>query len=384
MLARARTYYILLTGVILTALFLCGCGQDEPMDLEIVKMPVSISLPVNDVYAPQNAPEMRAFGDPGTSELFALPQYIYFFIVKQNPDESWEVWDVKTKSVADEPGATTEAKYKAWSEKWDTITYNGVYASKGDNVLQFNEELVLIMPATRFNGRVYAIASSLDLTLFFKQTIVKKNTLDQLLSLQINFDTSTGSEEKKAAAPQVRNNLQNIYSSPYNYEYNGKYYGSFSKDAKVPHVDLLLYHVASKVDLMWNVAENKRADIKISYIAAEHLYDGDCYLFKPTENEVAAEVYASGYTKEVLTSLSPGTQWNGRAYFYAIPYNNNDVDDESGDPDPHYPLKLRLQKNGDASDGASYYSETVKTDVPEVWTSWIRGQITINNDYNVK
>jgi len=119
--------------------------------------------------------------------------------------------------------------------------------------------------------------------------------------------------------------------------------------------------------------------VKLSYIAAENLYNGPCYVFRPTEKVVEAEIYATGYTKKLLDTYkeevptpSPGTQWNGRAYFYAIPYRNNDS------PTRHYPLQLTLCKGSDRPVGGKYYTQMVKTDVPEVWTSWIRGQVTIN------
>ena len=176
--------------------------------------------------------------------------------------------------------------------------------------------------------------------------------------------------------------MQNIYSSPCKYPSEENYYGKVTNytQTNVPIKHLTLYHVAAKVDLMWNVAEDKRGNVKLSYISAENLYDGACYLFKPTENTIGA--YATykaaghdGYSKVLVESLSPGTQWNGRAYFYTIPYKNN-----TG----KYPLQIKLQKDGGTPvDG--YHLEVVETAVPDIWTSWIRGQITIssNLDYNV-
>ena len=345
---------------------MCGCKPDEPE--QTVGIPISICLPVSDVYDPQGAPQKRAFGDPGNVERFALPQYIYYFIVKQKGDESWEVWDVKTRSVLNETG-TPEQKLKAWKARWDTIPYTGVYHNNGDMVLHFKEKIVTTLPSPQFNGRVYAVASAIPLT--FNTTIEKGNSLETLLNLTFNCDGSALADESS-----VVNNLQNIYSTPYNYEYDGKYYGFFSKDAKVPQLNLLLYHVAAKVDLMWNVDEGKRSDVKIKHVEVMDLYQGNCLVFRPTENQVAGLYTTTGYNMVVLNSLSPGTQWNGRAYFYAIPYKNNE------EPTPHYPLHLKLLKE-EAVPSGDYYYETVDTEVPPVWAPWIRGQISIvNEDYN--
>lgn len=346
---------------------LSGCNPDEPKNVQKVTFPISFCLPADDVYA-AGAPSLRAFGDPGTTEQFALPQYLYIFIVKYvgSGEEgkatltNWQVWKVLAKTPTE--------------EQWEKKHYTGAYANVGDSIFQYTEEIILLLNGGSFDGRVYAVASAVELEL--PDITPESSTLADLLGMTFSFNG--GDADYNAS---VRDNLQNIYSTPYNYNGNGvAYYGSFFAAQNVPHLDLLLYHVAAKVDLMWNVKENLRGDVKISYIAAENLYNGPCYVFKPTENVVAAEVYSSGYTKEILKEATPcpGTQWNGRKYFYAIPYKNNDS------PTPHYPLQLRLQKGGDSPEGENYYSKVVKTDIPEVWTSWIRGQISINTaTYNM-
>ena len=360
---------------------LTSCQPDEPYSSDVVRMPVSICLPVSDVYNPQNAPELRAFGDPGTTEQFALPLYIYFFIVKQtvdDDDDSWKVSDVIVKSYVDEEGSTVEQKLEAWNAKWERVRNTGLYSTYyRDEVFHFKEELEIPLEATRYNGRVYAIASAIQLNFTPDiSDIVKGTSLDDLLSLTFQFDGNQAYDD------MVKDNLQNIYSTPYNYNYDygsgSDYYGSFSKNAKVPHLDLLLYHVAAKVDLMWNVKEEIRSEVKINHVEVMHLYDGPCKVFKPTENQVAALTYSPGYNMVVLDNLSPGTQWNGRGYFYAIPYKNNDT------PTPHYPLQLKLLKAEETPSGG-YYSTIEYTSIPNnVWTSWIRGQISINTaTYNV-
>ena len=355
--------------------------------MQKVTFPISFCLPADDVYA-AGAPSLRAFGDPGTTEQFALPQYLYIFIVKykgtgeRTEPSNWTVWQAKTKSVKDpELGATTEARKIAWDAKWEKKHYTGAYANVGDSIFQYTEEIMLLLGENGFDGKVYAVASAVPLT-FTPDigSINESTTLATLLGMNFSFKDE-GTVEQKAAAALVKANLQNIYSTPYNYPGSGaNYYGSFFATQNVPHLDLLLYHVAAKVDLMWNVKEDLRSAVKVSYIAAEHLYDGPSYVFKPTENEVSAEVYASGYTKEILNEATPcpGTQWNGRKYFYAIPYKNTDS------PTKHYPLQLTLCKGTDRPAGGHYYSQIVKTDIPEIWTSWIRGQISINTEtYNV-
>ena len=346
-----------------------GCKPEEPT--QQLAMSISICLPAGEVY-PAQAPELRAFGDPGTTEQFALPTHVYIYIVKDD-----KVWDIIEKTPS--------------SSDWTKKHYVGPYDTEKDSIYVYTpEDLNLLLESGSFNGRIYIYASAVQLTP--SPVITTGSDLADLLNLKFSFDGTLQDDPTS-----IVNNLQNIYSTPYNYQPDGEhYYGSFYATQKVPHLNLLLYHVAAKVDLMWNVKENLREDVKISYIAAENLYDGPCYIFKPTANQPTNEyldenhVYTGGYTKTVLDSKknespapSPGTQWNGRGYFYAIPYKNNDVDGESN-PDPHYPLQLTLCKDSDRPDGGSYYSTIVKTDIPEIWTSWIRGQISINTaTYNV-
>ena len=378
-----------LVCVCASALYMLGftsCEQDDPSALEVVKMPISICLPVSDVYDSQGAPELRAFGDPGTTEQFALPQYIYFFIVKYNgggesDPSNWEVSDVQIKSVQEEPGESIEAKLSAWKAKWDTVLYTGPYDTIGDLVYQFNEELTMMLPSPRSNGRVYAVASAVPLT-FSSSITIGTSSLTDLLNLTFSFKNE-GDSDQKAAAALVKANLQNIYSTPYNYKYKGEYYGSFSKEVNVPRLNLLLYHVAAKVDLMWNVADSVRDRMKLAYLEAYNLYDGDSYLFRPTENVCSNEgdTLTSGYRDTLITSCSVGTQWMGRKYFYAIPCKN-----KAG----KVPLQLQMLLKGEASpEGKKYkdfYNMYTLTPISEgsVFAPWIRGQISINNelDYN--
>lgn len=378
-------YYMVLRALVCVCacaiyiLGLSGCNPDEPKNVQTVTFPISFCLPASEVYG-AGAPSLRAFGDPGTTEQFALPQYLYIFIVKYvgSGEEgkatltNWQVWKVLAKTPTE--------------EQWEKKHYTGAYANVGDSIFQYTEEIILLLNGGSFDGRVYAVASAVPLTL--PALTEEESTLADVLGMQFSF---TGTAEDFKNSNSVVNNLQNIYSTPYNYKYDGEYYGSFFATQNVPHLDLLLYHVAAKVDLMWNVKENLRGDVKISYIAAEHLYDGPCYVFKPTEN--APDVsgtdgrYASGYKKAVVSNLNVGTQWNGRAYFYTIPYKNSSNE---------FPLQVEMLKNGDSPeispvppadkptdrDVKDYYHLIQNTSMPAdaVFLPWIRCQMKINKE----
>ena len=353
----------------MVGILLCACEPSEPE--QGVAMPLSICLPAGEVYATQ-APERRAFGDPGTTEQFALPTHLYIFIVKEESADNWKVWEIIEETPSD--------------GDWKKTHYVGGYATYGDSIFEYKSNVNLLLKSDGFNGRVYVVASAVALT--FDQTITKgTSTLENLLGLTFSFNAGSPNE---ADSVSIRANLQNIYSTPFNYNNDkGDYYGSFYALQNVPHLNLLLYHVAAKVDLMWNVAESKRDDVKISYIAAEHLYDEDCYLFKPNQNapDVSGTYgrYASGYKRAVVSNLSVGTQWNGRAYFYTIPYRNSSN---------KFPLQLQMLKNDDIPKktdepltyrtDAEYYHLVQATDMPTdaIFMPWVRCQININKAFD--
>ena len=348
--------------------------NQQPFELEVR---LAVSAPI---IRTSNSPIRRAFGDPGTTETLEFPKYAYIYLV----------WS--EDGTVEKTHVETFPRVELDEDLWVRDENELVYSVTGDPVYLYTQKMVSVISKKRKWGKLYVAVSKEDIAPYVKGTLPHDTEPESLTEvLNLVFDNNTSA---------VQASLQNIYSTPYNYNVEEKYYGevvNFTYDesagtgGKVAYANLLLYHVAAKVDLMWNVTEAKRDSVKVSYVAATNLYDGPCYVFMPTENEIGNYATYSaaghdGYTEVLLNEASPcpGTQWNGRAYFYAIPYKNNDVDDESGDPDPHYPLQLRLQKGGDSPTGGNYYWSVVKTEVPAVWTSWIRGQITINNGkYNV-
>ena len=350
---KARAHIIYIIGVILSVMLFAGC--EEPVAESSETMSIELAIPASDMFLSSQAPGvMRVKGDPGSEELFAIPEYAYIFVILKDNDS---------------PTPTISYLHYDGSNKLDNTKWVKVTDPGGDSYLYYSERIKIVVPkiAKRESATIYMAVSDVELSL----STTTPATEDAVKA--ITFTTTTASD--------IRTHAQNIYSTPYNYPSEATYYGKVTNytSVNVPIKHMTLYHVAAKVDLMWNVAEEKRSSVKLSYISAENLYDGACNLFKPTENTIGD--YATykaaghdGYSKVLVESLSPGTQWNGRAYFYTIPYKNN-----TG----KYPLQIKLQKDGGTPvDG--YHLKVVETAVPDIWTSWIRGQITIssNLDYN--
>ena len=159
---------------------------------------------------------------------------------------------------------------------------------------------------------------------------------------------------------------------------NGDYYGSFNSSyQRVPHVNLLLYHIAAKVDIKWNVEESNRINktdptkgVRLTYMQVRNLFNSDAYCFKPMRN-VSGSALTTGETIAIIdNSEDEGRWWEGRYYFYTIPYTIT----EGGKQ--YYPLQMTLKTNGSTGTG---YQPTLnlKIDTTAVFVPWLRANFNL-------
>ena len=339
---------------ILFVILLSAC--DTHTDVAPLTFNFCMSLPMGNSSSPVSCiaadNRNRVMGDPGTYESFRKPRYAYIYFINKN---------ATTTSV------TVLQRDQIQESDWVATAYNGQYQLSGDSVYNYKKTFVLILSAKRTEGRVYAAMSYYPLSGLHvkgKDASYEPQTEEDVMNLVFNLDTD------------LKSSLQDIYSSPLAYQYNGEYYGTIQNYAydpstgegeKVVSLNIPLYHVASKVDVMWNVQEAMQEQTRVTNMKATHLYDTDCYLFRPTDNSIDAATYSSGYQVE-LTSDNIGTQWEGRSYFYAIPYTNN-----AG----KCPLQLEVQANGNTTGS---YKTTVLNDPSSPFVPWLRGRINITSN----
>ena len=238
----------------LAAAFVTSCSDDDSLasrGLETVEMPISISIPAEgfvnptDVGIGNDEPASalavtRAMGDPGTAETFVLPKYLYIYLVSTSSSNTTQV---------------IFKKQKVESEDWKLSTpggnTNGHFSAK-DGLYVYQGHLSINLPLNRKEGRVYVVASNLDLD--DSATEKNYNLVTDVSSWNSYTDVENGVTFTNQA--DLRNNMQNLYSSPYNLENDGNYYGIIKDYASnVPHIDMVLYHVATKVDLQWTIDE---------------------------------------------------------------------------------------------------------------------------------
>ena len=337
-----RDIFFLLTFLVL----LPGCDKVSEREPET---PVQFNL-----YLPiQGKAGMprRVMGDPGTTEELAFPNYVYLFIVKES-DDDYVMWKRMELTLED--------------ENWEHTTYNGLHSERGDNIYKYNIPIKYLLNRETPKGRVYAVCSSIPLT--FNQTLSSISTLDELLDLKFNTSSDL-----------VQKNLQNIYSTPYNYTLSdgSTYYCSFDcSSGNSFTVDLLLYHIAAKVDLKWNVEETVRINredpsmaVRLTSLNVRNLFNGNAYCFRPMENTVTG-IPDTGYNiTNIVQPTDEGLWWEGRYYFYTIPYT------VEGQAD-YFPLQLTMRTNGSEGTG---YRLTIKqpVDITDPFVPWIRGNLLL-------
>lgn len=242
-------------AVVLAAAVVTSCSDDDSLasrGLETVEMPISISIPAEGFVNPTDVgigneepastfAVTRALGDPGEAETFALPKYLYIYLVSTSSSNSTQVIFKKQ-----------EVNPEDWKLSTSGDNTNGHFSAK-DGLYVYQGHLSINLPLNRKEGRVYVVASNLDLD----DSATEKNyNLVTDVSLWSSYtDVENGVTFTNQA--DLRNNMQNLYSSPYNLKnIEGNYYGTIKDYASnVPHIDMVLYHVATKVDLQWTIDE---------------------------------------------------------------------------------------------------------------------------------
>src|SRR3712207_2464589 len=332
-----RIPYKYFSLLLLVSLFV-GCSSHDDEGLQTVDMPVRIAIPTGNMV-------MRAYGDPGTYETFQLPRYIYLFLVTTHTHNG-----VTTKTVQRPLSHTLSAD--KWEKKLGAQTAFQVAGT--DSLYVYTSDIHVMLPKDRTSGEVYCAVSPVELDI---SDHGYPQTEEAVKNVTFNF---------KADASGSYDFLKDIYTSPYNYKIGGKYYGEVTDYAtNYPSVDMVLYHVAARLDRDWNVAPAIQPNVRLSGISVSDLKKENCYLFRPMENDGAG---ANTYTYDLPVNI--GNQWYGRHYFYIIPYKNGG----------EFPIRLQMRKNGSTVNKLQQVNIQIAKTSP-VFTPWMYGQIAINNGW---
>ncbi len=366
----------------LLTILLSGCRGDE------IEPEVRMQLPLY-LTVPKTLPTVRAIGDPGTAESFERPRFLFLFVLNSEGTVYYTPDGEGGAATTIAPIALDAAN---WKEEGDLYRYDFDPASSG-----IDPYLVSLGGGFR-PDHVY-VAVSYDKFLLH---LGAGSTLGERIRTA-TFDLGTGDALLEEAA------LPHLYSTParlcasvtisaagrQQYDLTDwrntpttvggkayRYYGTvFDPLSQNPYLDLVLYHVAAKVDLLWNVVETRRPQVRLRQLKVSGLRRTKGYLFLPT---IAPDNDGADFTGTHSLTLDVGSQWSGRHYFYALPYRKSD-----GVGAGTYPLTLTydyldydgmLQPKAATPLNIPFYSgfPTLPSDRQGVFVPWIRYNVTVH------
>lgn len=265
--------------MIMAAAVVTSCSDDDSLasrGLETVEMPIFISIPAEGFVSPTDvgigdeavtpaSATTRAPGDPGTYEQFHLPRYIYLFLCNESTNGTESVIYQKIEIPDNE-----------LTSSWEK-TVSGT-----DSIYTYKGTVSINLPLNRRKGKIYAAASYIPL----HTTNASSSMAEDKNSNHLSFNCDRPSKFGDSNYPReyinesktytdgtygtenavkniifsnitLRNYMQDVYSTPYNKTDNGVYYGTITDYASnVPNINIVLYHVATKVDVQWSIDED--------------------------------------------------------------------------------------------------------------------------------
>lgn len=314
----------LLYAMLTMVLSACQSDDAKPAELGDRLMPVYLSIPANGGYVTRGAGDPRTVGDD-----FTPPTKLYLYVVKETIAGTSSIH----QQTSDLDGS------------WNKTVVGG------ETIYQYSGHIEVEL--TDFNAnnreaiRVYAAVSPVAL-----ENLSAVTDEDDIRNLTVDLPDDNHQYEY----------IKDIYSTPADYETDGQYYCTV-EDPEKPSVSLSLYHVAAKVDVIWNVATAMQPAVRLKQVALAGLRRKGCRLFRPMQNTPPT----SNTYQTTVTTDGVGSQWMGRHSFYVIPCVQSST----------LPLELHLwQDDDDTADG---YTQHINIPMTETtFTPWVRQDILIS------
>ena len=336
-----------IAGLTLLAL-VASCSSDSSADGDdrMVSMPIVLAIPASNASLTAeeaHAKTTRAEGDPGTYEKFELPKYLYIYLINT------PINGTETKVLTPE-GMNPQNGYDLKADKWTKTTTQD---NNKDSIYTYTDQIRIIIPENRKTGVVYAAMSTVPITV---SGVDNPGTV-----ADATFTLGKEAKDNESEA------LKNLYSSPYNLKKNNQYYGIVSDyNSNSPYINMVLYHVASKLDLQWNVDASVQSSVKLSSITLTGLSSGG-KLFKPLENTTATSPYSETF------SLDDGSQWYGRKATYVIPVKSTDG---------NYQFPMTLTNGAKTPNTTTTAKATVTPSaINKVYVPWMLGTVTVKKTW---
>lgn len=270
--------------------------MEKPKDFKV-------SLKINHMWQHGSTLDnSRATGDPGYDKEIVTPSHIYYIYCHDG------------KVVKPTSGAASFVTH-IQNATWDTKNNNGVYIStfksgtgNTTGIITLDKPDCKKTPTKDANCEyhLYVVASKEAIPESYFSTVVA-NASEETVVRALKYDlpgTVSGTDKQPASDIQVF--MRDLYSTPWDDV-------SFVGDLTDPIQDVILYHVAAKVDLEWN------STTAIKNVSVNSVKNSGLYMFQPTMN-----VHASGsYTETKNLTTDVNLWYNGRTSFYLPQYVNS-------------------------------------------------------------
>jgi hypothetical protein len=249
------------------------------------------------------------------------------------------------------------------TKRTKTVITAGDFQTTGDSIYRYTDQINinLLNSGSRKSGVVYAAMTYDPITVTMGSGTSNTDKIQNATFVLPSSVTDANCGEA----------LKNLYSTPYNLMKKSEtstYYGTVSDyTSNSPHVEMVLYHTAAKLDLNWNVASSIQSTTSVGSIALTGLSRGG-YLFRPMENTTAA---SSTFTHTITTDV--GNQWYGREETYVIPFGS-DLNS--------YTLNMTI-KNGvnSCTTTTSQSIQIGNAGMTAVFTPWMLGKVNIGTTW---
>ena len=326
--------YILLSLFLFTA---CDGGHDEEGGSARV-LPIHIRIKTTE------GPQQRVPGDPGEVEKFPLPNVAYIYVLANSAVDGTGAWLLQMIDGA----AANKGK----------VTLDGEWIQDKDpSIYHYGGELNISLWHMAQSAKVYVAVAHLE-----NPDLENPDSEIPGIALPASpEDIVSLTYDPSQVKGNVNEFMKNLYSTPYNKPVSADdatYYGTV-KDlhTNTPSVNVMLYHVAARLDLKWNVGEERRNSFALGALSVSNL-PKKCYLFRPTENQPPEDDDA--YSEPVVSSFSPTTAWSGRRAVYVPQVSVIDA--------KKFPVTLNYT---DAANGNAEYTYTTQFAFEnEIYTTW--------------
>lgn len=235
-------------------------------------------------------------GDPGYDKEIVPPTHIYYIYCHDGKV-------VKPTST----GAVVTHITASGTSDWDTKNTDGVWTStyKGgtnNGIITLDKlECKKLTKDEKCEYHLYAVASTSPLTI---SANVDDSEADVVRTLKYSLPTL-------GADDNVQVFMRDLYSTPWDAT-------NFVGDITDPVQDVILYHVAAKVDLKWNSAT------AVERVYADNVKNNNLLLFQPTQN-LDGVLSEGGYSDS--WAMPVDQQFNGRYILYLPQFKTADKND---------------------------------------------------------